>query len=76
MSSDKARVKTPAPTLAPHPPQRMAIAEISLKVSGLVNDLLIAGPLSSFILGRTENFFMKRLSIQSFHDQSSLPETV
>ena len=76
LSSDKARVKTPAPTLAPQPPQRIAIAEISFKVSGLVNALLIGGPSSSFILGRTENFLIKRRSIQSFHHHSNLPETV
>ena len=73
LSSDKARVKTPAPTLQPQP-QRIAIAEISFKVSGLVNALIES--LIFFHSRQYRNFLIKRRSIQSFHHHSNLPETV
>ena len=66
------RDKTVLPTLAPQPPQRMAMAEISCNVCLSAIALLNCGALSCVISGSTLKLSIKRRSIQSltFHNQA------
>jgi len=69
-----ARESTVAPTLAPQPPQRMAMAEISLSASRSANGgSATAG--AGVISGSSLNLRMKRRSIQSFHRHTQSPST-
>ena len=72
-ASASARVSTVAPTLAPQPPQRMAMAEISLSASRSANGGSAAG--ATFISGRSLYLRMKRRSIQSFQRHTHEPST-
>ena len=66
-----------APTLAPQPPQRMAIAEIaccdSSGVSGNCGPLAGFGACCGSIGGKSLKRRMKRRSIQSFQRQTQSP---
>ena len=69
-----ARESTVAPTLAPQPPQRMAMAEISLSASRSANGgSATAG--AGVISGSSLNLRMKRRSIQSFQRHTQSPST-
>ncbi|MDT4854092.1 hypothetical protein FQZ97_883790 [compost metagenome] len=72
-----ARVRMLAPTLAPQPPQRMAIAEIAWRDSSALSTRLLVGAaaagLASAMAGSSVNLRMKRRSIQSFQVQTQFP---
>ncbi len=73
-----ARDKTVEPTLAPQPPQRMAIAEMACRLSSCVSAKFgVLLPAVGFALGsmsgKSLNFAMKRRSIQSFHCHTQAP---
>ena len=68
-----ARVSTVAPTLAPQPPQRMAMAEISLSACRSAKGGSAAGGVA--ISGSSLNLRMKRRSIQSFQRHTHAPST-
>ena len=70
-----ARVRTVAPTLAPQPPQRMAMAEISLMAawSAIAG---IGAASGCAISGSSLNFAMKRRSMKSLSFQTQAPSKV
>ena len=72
-SALSARVKTVAPTFAPHPPHRMAMAEISLITSLLARPAGRSVFSSSSMSGKLLNLSMKRRSIQFFQRHIALP---
>ena len=66
-----ARDSTVAPTLAPQPPQRMAMAEISLSACRSAKGGNDAG--GAVMSGNSLNLRMKRRSIQSFQRHTQAP---
>ncbi|MCY1546935.1 hypothetical protein D9M68_829620 [compost metagenome] len=76
-SCPKARLRMLAPTLAPQPPQRMAIAEMACCDSSALSTRLLAGAADGVapgaISGSSVNLRMKRRSIQSFQVQTQFP---
>ncbi len=61
------------PTLAPQPPQRIAMAEISLIASSPANAWSTSGKFSALITGSSLNMRMKRRSIQSLARHTQAP---
>ena len=73
-SPPNARDSTVAPTLAPHPPQRMAIADNACAASSPSSRTAEAcAGAASCIAGNSLNRRMKRRSIQSFQRQTQAP---
>jgi hypothetical protein len=68
-----ARDSTEAPTLAPQPPQRMAMAEMACALLGGQRHGVAVGRPASAIGSKSVNLRMKRRSIQSFQRQSRSP---
>ena len=71
-----ARVKMLAPTLAPQPPQRMAMAEMACFDSSALSAKLLAGAVPALpgaMAGSSVNLRMKRRSMLSFQRQTQAP---